>query len=119
MTLEAAPTELSGRTCVVTGANGGIATYTNAEALTVNGLQGDDTINVVPGAIPIFIDGGDPIATVGDRLVVFPPTVPTLMGGPENDEGGVSFVGPTENVSFDHIEAVTIDLGPGPGPGHP
>lgn len=95
---------------------GGTITFNGAgeaiEALTVNGLQGDDTFNVTQGDIPIFIDGGDPIGG-GDTIVLTPPSAPTFMGGPENDEGVFTAAG-AEPVSFDHIESVTVDLDGGP-----
>jgi Ca2+-binding RTX toxin-like protein len=79
--------------------------YTNAEAISVYGLQGNDAFTVTPGANPIFIDGGDPIGTLpGDLL-----TVNAAVGffpGPESDEGGVITAGGT--VSFDHIEALVV-----------
>ncbi len=81
----------------------------NHEALAVQGAQGDDTFNVTPGAVPIFIDGGDPIGTVGDTLVVDAGgSAVVVHPGPEADEGGVEVTG-DELVSFDHIEAVTVN----------
>ena len=80
---------------------------TGVEALAVDGRQGADTFNVTPGAIPIFIDGGDPIGVLpGDTLKIIPNGNPiTYFGGPENDEGGID-VGPNATVSFDHIESL-------------
>ncbi len=88
---------------LVTWVAGGI------ESLEVWGLEGDDTFNVTPGSIPVFIDGGDPIGvTAGDQiniqagsgLVAFEP-------GPESDEGGFAF-SDRQRVSFDHIEALAV-----------
>ncbi|MDA1053079.1 MAG: dockerin type I domain-containing protein [Planctomycetota bacterium] len=90
------------------GNDGGV-TYTGAESLSVFGLEGDDTFNVTPGAIPIFIDGGDPISTVGDTLSLIPAGVPTFTPGPEGDEGGFDIVG-AQPVSFNHIEAANVNL---------
>ncbi len=79
------------------------------ESLEVWGLEGDDTFDVAPGSIPVFIDGGDPIGvTAGDLiniqagsgLVAFEP-------GPESDEGGFTFAD-RQRVSFDHIEALGV-----------
>ncbi|WP_425613474.1 dockerin type I domain-containing protein [Anatilimnocola sp. NA78] len=75
------------------------------------GLSGNDTFNVAPVAFPVFVDGGDPIGTsAGDRLVVLASGSPALLeAGPERDEGGVVFGGVNERISYDHIEAITID----------
>lgn len=88
--------------------------YANLEALSVKGLEGDDTFFVTPAAFPVFIDGGDPIGTTaGDVLNYIYGGPLTFEPGPESDEGG--FVnGVTARVSFDHIEAVTAAPGPGP-----
>ncbi len=68
-------------------------------------MQGADTITVTPGAIPVFIDGGDPIGvSPGDQLIVN--AAVAFFPGPENDEGGVQTIG--EDVSFDHIESLTV-----------
>ena len=82
----------------------------NTESVQVSGQEGSDVFNVTTDpAIPIRIDGGDPIGTTpGDLLnilsggpgVVFEP-------GPENDEGGF-LVGANRRVSFDHIEALGV-----------
>jgi len=81
-----------------------------AQALTVKGEQGADTFNVTPGAIPIFIDGGDPIgsANPGDAINIQAGDAnTTFLPGPEGDEGGINVTG-SQTVSFDHIENLTI-----------
>jgi Ca2+-binding RTX toxin-like protein len=79
--------------------------FLGAEALTVFAAQGADTITVTPGAIPVFIDGGDPIGVLpGDQLIVN--AAVGFIAGPENDEGGVITGGGT--VSFDHIESLAV-----------
>ncbi len=86
----------------------GTVTWLNNESLQVYGLEGNDTFNVIPGTIPVFVDGGDPIgSTAGDRIALFPLGVFTAEPGPENDEGGATGAG-VQRVSWDHIEAVTI-----------
>ncbi len=97
---------------VNTGAFGGIVNFVagGIEALSVLALQGADTITVTPGAVPVFIDGGDPIGIMpGDQLVVN--AAVGFFPGPENDEGGVSTAG--EDVSFDHIETLIVAAIPG------
>ncbi len=92
---------------VNTGASGGLVNFTggNVEALSVFGLQGTDIITVTPGAIPVFIDGGDPIGVLpGDQLIVN--AAVGFFAGPESDEGGVLTGGAP--VSFDHIESLTV-----------
>ena len=83
--------------------------YSGMESLVVNGRAGDDTFNVSPAAIPIFIDGGDPIGVLpGDRLVLDAGGgAVTFAPGPENDEGGFD-VETNAPVSFDHIESVAV-----------
>jgi Ca2+-binding RTX toxin-like protein len=101
---------------VDTGANGGAVNFilANTDALRVNGREGNDSFAVTPGAIPVMIDGGDPIGVVGDTLnLVNLPGSPTFTPGPEPDEGGFTFDGAAEDVSFDHIEAITVDLSGG------
>ncbi len=94
----------------------GAVTYTNAEALEVAGLEGNDTFNVRPGTVPVFVDGGDPIgSTAGDLIKLFPPGAFSVEPGPENDEGGLNAAG-VQRVSWDHIEAVTVIGPPGGGP---
>jgi hypothetical protein len=95
---------------VDTGASGGIVAFTlaNTEALHVNGLEGDDSFDVTPGSIPVSIDGGDPIGA-SDVLNLLPNETPTFAPGPEADEGSFSFA-TDATVSFDRIEAATVDL---------
>ena len=112
-------------TLVVNGDNGGNAIAVSAaavtvdalltvngtavEALSVNGLAGDDTFTVTAGTLPIFVDGGDPIGVTGDVIALTATGPLTFYAGAENDEG--SFVdGGNPPVSFDHIEGATIDL---------
>jgi hypothetical protein len=89
----------------------GTILFAGIEGLQIAGLEGNDTFNVTPGPIPVFVDGGDPIGTTaGDRIVVVANGNPVLFEpGPERDEGGFVFGGVNERVSFDHIEAITVD----------
>ncbi len=90
-----------------TGAFGGIVSFAggNVEALSILALQGADTITVTPGAIPVFVDGGDPVGVLpGDQLIVN--AAVGFFAGPESDEGGVLTGG--EDVSFDHIESLIV-----------
>lgn len=93
-------------------------TYANIDSLVVNGRGGDDTFNVTTSAtVPIKIDGGDPIgSTAGDLLNLFPTAAFVLETGPEVDEGGLrsQALGVFQRVSWDHIEAVSIN-GPNGG----
>jgi hypothetical protein len=82
--------------------------------LTLNGRGGDDTFNVTPGPIPVFVDGGDPIgATAGDSLNFNPAGAYVLEPGPHNDEGGLNADG-AQRVSWVHVEAISV-TGGGPG----
>lgn len=93
--------------------NDGLVNFTGAESLAVHGLAGNDQFDVTPGAIPIFIDGGDPIGTsAGDLLNLFPAGPTIFEPGPENDSGGFVVAG-AARVSFDQIEDITV-MGPGP-----
>jgi Ca2+-binding RTX toxin-like protein len=78
-----------------------------AESLHVLGLAGADTFHVTPGAMPIFIDGGDPIGALpGDQLnIVSGGGAVNYHAGPENDEGSI-VVGGTQPISFDKIESI-------------
>ncbi len=88
---------------------GGQTINFTAEALSVDGAQGNDTFTVTAGTIPISIDGGDPVgATGGDQLTFTPNSIWTLEPGPENDEGGFVETG-DQRVSWDHIESITIN----------
>jgi hypothetical protein len=94
------------------GLNSQVALHTvGVEDYRLIGLAGNDIFNVAPLPIPVFVDGGDPIGTsAGDRLVVHADGNPALLEpGPERDEGGVVFGGVNERISYDHIEAITID----------
>ncbi|KKM72636.1 hypothetical protein LCGC14_1418530, partial [marine sediment metagenome] len=103
---------VSGSAVAITGKEA--VNYSNTEALTVNGLEGSDSFDVTPAAIPIFIDGGDPIASLpGDLLTIQSGGDPvTINPGPENDEGSFD-VGANEPVSFDRVESFSI-VGGGP-----
>jgi len=107
----------TGETFTITDAlvtvGGQTVNYSLVEALTVDGQQGNDIFNVTPGAVPIFIDGGQPVG-MGDTLNLIPAGVPTFSPGPEGDEGGFAIVG-ANPVSFDHIEAATVNLAGVPG----
>ncbi|WP_237607275.1 CHRD domain-containing protein [Roseimaritima sediminicola] len=87
--------------------NDGTVTYVNNESLGVFGLEGDDTFDVTPGQIPVFIDGGDPVgSSAGDTINVDAGgAAVTLESGPENDEGGILVAG-SARISYDHIEAL-------------
>jgi len=104
----------SGTTVTVAGLT---VNYSNTEALALNGLAGGDTFNVTAAGIPIFVDGGDPIAVVpgdpvaGDVLNVTVAGDVTFRQGPEDDEGAVGSVG-SQPVSFDHIEAASVTGAP-------
>jgi hypothetical protein len=91
-------------------ASGQAITYANAEALAVDGREGSDTFNVTPSATTeVFVDGGDAIGVVGDTLIVVSTSATEFAPGPEGDEGGFSFAS-TLPVSYDHIEALELDL---------
>ncbi|NLS94597.1 MAG: hypothetical protein GXX96_20775 [Planctomycetaceae bacterium] len=90
--------------------NDGIVTWVadGIESLEVWGLEGDDTFNVVPGPIPVFIDGGDPIGTSpGDVINIISGGAVLPEDGPEPDEGGF-VIEDNGRVSYDHIEALGV-----------
>jgi Dockerin type I domain len=85
----------------------------NYVGLTLNGRDGNDTFNLTPGPIPVFVDGGNPIgSTAGDTINLNPPGAFVIEPGPQNDEGGLNAVG-RQRVSWDHIEEVSVTGGPG------
>ena len=89
--------------------------FTGAASLTVNGNDGSDTFNVTPGAIPIFIDGGNPVGVQpGDvfNLLSGGGSV-QFFAGPTSDSGGFQ-VGADATVSFVHIETIGPIFSPGP-----
>ena len=87
--------------------NDGTVTYTNNESLAIFGLEGDDTFDVTVGAIPLFIDGGDPIGkTAGDTINIDAQgNTVVWAAGPEADAGGFD-VANNGRISYDHIEAL-------------
>ncbi|MCB0073272.1 MAG: hypothetical protein KDE20_17505, partial [Caldilineaceae bacterium] len=87
---------------------------TNIESLIVEGSAGADTFIVTPDANTpvIFLDGGDPIGT-GDSITLNATATAVFMPGPQSDEGQF-IIDSHEPISFDHIEAVTVD-GPNSG----
>ncbi len=91
--------------------NDGRISFANTESLELFGLEGSDTFNVTPGAIPVFVDGGDPIGVFpgGDLLVV---AMAIYFPGPESDEGAAVLPG-NAPVSFDHIESIIVPPMPG------
>lgn len=89
--------------------NDGSLAFLDVQSLFVFGLEGDDTFDVTPGAIPVFIDGGDPIGTTaGDQIHLLGAGGVAFESGPETDEGSF-LVGSLARVSFDHIESALID----------
>ncbi|MFV2069643.1 MAG: beta strand repeat-containing protein, partial [Pirellulales bacterium] len=84
----------------------GRVSWVGNESLEVFGLEGSDTFDLIAGAIPVFIDGGDPIGvTPGDRFNILAGGGTVVFeSGPESDEGGI-LVDDNERISFDHIEA--------------
>ena len=88
--------------------------YTGAASLTVNGNDGSDTFNVTPAAIPIFVDGGNPVGVLpGDVLNLNVGGGPTqFFAGPTSDSGGFQ-VGANATVSFIHIETIGPIFNPG------
>ena len=98
---------------VNTGGNGGTVLFSanNTDTLTVNGLAGDDVFEVTPGAIPVTLDGGDPIAASDVVNLIMPAGAETVTfnPGPLADEGSFSFVG-LSTVSFDNIEGASVDV---------
>ena len=92
-------------------ASGQTINYLNSEALRVDGLEGNDIFNVTASAATeIFIDGGDAIGVTGDTLNLTAIGATTYAPGPESDEGGFTFAG-GQPVSYDHIEAATLNFG--------
>lgn len=100
---------------VNTGANGGIVALSLAdtEALSVNGLAGDDIFNVTPGTIPVSLDGGDPVAASDVVNLIVPAGAGTVTfnPGPLADEGSFTFSGAGfETVSYDNLEGATVNV---------
>ena len=86
--------------------------YQNAEFLHLLALGGSDAFTITPAAIPISVDGGDPIAaSPGDALTLLTggQTV-TLNPGPESDDGSFQVAG-RQPVSFDRVESFTVTGG--------
>ena len=87
--------------------------FARFEALAVNGLTGDDTFNVTPGALPISIDGGLPTTNgstpaPADVITITTLTVGTtrLIPGATPDAGTV--VTPDGRVLFAHAERLHL-----------
>ncbi len=87
--------------------------YLSVEALRIEAREGSDMITVTAAAaVPIFVDGGDPVGIApGDQLVLKAGGATMFQLGPETDEGALIEAG-REPVSFDHLEGVTIDGAP-------
>lgn len=99
-------------TVQITGRNA--ISYSGLEHLSAVGSGGSDIFTVTAGAVPVFVDGGDPIGTLpGDllKLLAGGQSV-TFNAGPHTDEGSFD-VGANATVSFDNIESFDIN-GSGP-----
>ena len=98
---------VSGAAVAISGRNA--VNYSGVETIGVYGLAGNDTFNVTPSAVAVFIDGGDPIGGLpGDLLnIVAGVQSVTYNAGPETDEGSFDVAG-NAPVSFDHIESFAI-----------
>jgi hypothetical protein len=83
--------------------------YTNVESLQVNGLAGSDTFTVTSSAaVPISIDGGDPVGVVpGDVLNVVSTGSDHLAfnPGPTGDQGSI-LVNSDQPINFVHVESL-------------
>ncbi|MDA1050737.1 MAG: hypothetical protein O3C40_09695, partial [Planctomycetota bacterium] len=89
-------------------------TSANIESLRVLGDTGADVFNVTVGALPIFIDGGDPIGEKpGDTINISGTGSARLSAGPQKDEGSVKFGTTTAAMSYDRVETVNISGGSG------
>src|SRR5262249_41015288 len=99
-------------TVQISGRNG--VNYSGVEQLSVIGNGGADTFNGASGAIPVFVDGGDPIGVLpGDLLNILAGGASvTYNAGPQTDQGSF-VVGANAPVSFDNIESFGIS-GSGP-----
>ncbi|WP_146408323.1 dockerin type I domain-containing protein [Allorhodopirellula heiligendammensis] len=85
----------------------------NFVGLTLNGRGGNDTFNITPGTIPVFVNGGNPIgSTAGDLINFLPTSTYMLESGPENDSGGL-VPSDAQRVSWDHIEQLSVSGGTG------
>jgi Ca2+-binding RTX toxin-like protein len=97
---------------VDTGASGGVVNYAAGapDAITVNGLAGNDTFAVTAGAIPMFLDGGDPIGVLpGDAVSILAGANSVgFTPGPESDSGAFTVGGAAGPVSFDAIESASV-----------
>jgi hypothetical protein len=76
---------------------------TGVDFLLVTGGSGDDTFTVVPGVLPVTVDGGPHAA--GDRLVV----AARVSGRPTPGSGTV---GTTPAISYQNIEFVSYGSAP-------
>lgn len=81
---------------------------TGINHLNVNGGAGSDTFNVSGVGPTLLVDGGDPIGTVGDVLILQANTSIVSMAGPEPDSGGFLIDG-AQLVSYDHIELINVN----------
>ncbi|HVX63658.1 MAG TPA: hypothetical protein VHC19_23755, partial [Pirellulales bacterium] len=93
----------------------------NVKSINVSALAGNDAFNVTPsGAVPISIDGGDPIGVSpplappnGDQInILAGGSSVAYSQGPHADEGGF-VIGANQPVSFTHVERATVS-NPGP-----
>jgi hypothetical protein len=98
---------IGGAAVTMTGRNA--VNFSGVESLAVNGLAGNDSFDITPAALPIFIDGGDPIGTLpGDRLNILAGGQAVVYNaGAHSDEGSFD-VGASAPVSFDNIESFGI-----------
>ena len=84
------------------------------ESVVFAGGAGADVFHVEPGPADVSVDGGDPIASPPDKLVVNATTSdPVRINGfpfsaPEIDSGSVT-VGSLGPISYDHIERVEVN----------
>lgn len=90
--------------------NGTNVIFGDISSVELVGQAGNDNFNITPLATTaIFVDGNDPIGNTGDTLELIVPAgagTTTFAPGAENDEGGLSFSGAVQPVSFNSIEAV-------------
>ena len=85
-------------------------TYTtaNTQALSILGLTGTDTVNVVAGVVtPVYVDGGEPAS--GDTVTVAGANSARVTQGATSTSGIVdSLPGGAANVNFTNVEALTM-----------
>ncbi|MCO6458749.1 MAG: hypothetical protein J5I93_25865 [Pirellulaceae bacterium] len=88
--------------------NGVPVDFNSIASVVLQGGNGNDLFDVTPSLnYQVFVDGGNPVGTTGDTLLLTADNLSIFTPGPESDSGGFEIDGLLP-VTYDHIESIAV-----------